>query len=107
LHRKARHSPGSEDKTILDKLVAGALAGPSRGGAAHELEQARPPHPRDQIAAQQRWAFPPQALPCGFSPRQSVTAEDRFVGFVSPAGITTFTVSIGTAVEVDHLQFGW
>ncbi len=35
------------------------------------------------------------------------TAEDRFVGFVSPAGITTFTVSIGTAVEVDHLQFGW
>jgi hypothetical protein len=35
------------------------------------------------------------------------TAEDRFVGFVSPTGITTFTISIGTALEVDHLQFGW
>ncbi len=35
------------------------------------------------------------------------TAEDRFVGFVSPAGVVSFTVSLGTAMEVDHLQFGW
>ncbi len=35
------------------------------------------------------------------------TAEDRFVGFVSPAGVVSFTVDLGTAMEVDHLQFGW
>ncbi len=35
------------------------------------------------------------------------TAEDRFVGFESPAGMTTLTISVGGALEVDHLQFGW
>jgi hypothetical protein len=35
------------------------------------------------------------------------TAEDRFVGFVSPAGMTTLTIDIGVPLEVDHLQFGW
>ncbi len=35
------------------------------------------------------------------------TAEDRFVGFVSPAGISSFTIGLGTAMEIDHLQFGW
>ncbi len=35
------------------------------------------------------------------------TAEDRFFGFIAPAGISSFTVSLGTALEVDHLQFGW
>lgn len=35
------------------------------------------------------------------------TAEDRFVGFVTPAGVTSLTVNLGTPLEVDHLQFGW
>ena len=35
------------------------------------------------------------------------TAEDRFVGFVSPAGISTLTITLGGAMEIDHLQFGW
>lgn len=35
------------------------------------------------------------------------TYEDRFVGIVSPAGMTTFSLTLGIPVEVDHLQFGW
>jgi hypothetical protein len=35
------------------------------------------------------------------------TAEDRFIGVESPAGITSVTVSAVGAFEVDHLQFGW
>jgi hypothetical protein len=35
------------------------------------------------------------------------TAEDRFVGFESPAGMTTLTISVGGPLEVDHLQVGW
>ena len=35
------------------------------------------------------------------------TEEDRFVGFESPAGMTTLTISVGGPLEVDHLQFGW
>jgi hypothetical protein len=35
------------------------------------------------------------------------TAEDRFVGFISPAGMTSLTISVGGPLEVDHLQFGW
>lgn len=36
------------------------------------------------------------------------TAEDRFVGIVSPAGIASVTVDAGGApFEIDHLQFGW
>lgn len=35
------------------------------------------------------------------------TAEDRFVGFTSDAGVTSITVDIGGAMEIDHVQFGW
>ena len=35
------------------------------------------------------------------------TAEDRFVGFISPAGISSITISVGGPLEIDHLQFGW
>jgi hypothetical protein len=35
------------------------------------------------------------------------TAEDRFVGFISPAGMTSLTIDLGGPMEVDHLQFGW
>lgn len=36
------------------------------------------------------------------------TAEDRFVGIESPAGIQSVTVTAGgAAFEIDHLQFGW
>jgi len=37
----------------------------------------------------------------------AATAEDRFVGFVSPVGITTFTLSMGVPLKADPLQFGW
>jgi len=35
------------------------------------------------------------------------TAEDRFVGFESPTGISSITIGVGTTMEIDHLQFGW
>ena len=35
------------------------------------------------------------------------SADDRFYGFVSPAGITSITLSQSNALEMDHLQFGW
>lgn len=35
------------------------------------------------------------------------TEEDRFVGLVVPAGMTSFTVNVGGPLELDHLQLGF
>ena len=47
------------------------------------------------------------AITFGDSSIAGETAEDRFVGFTSAAGITSITVSIGGPMEIDHVQFGW